>query len=107
LGVDPGHPRALSGLANAAMTIGDWDRTSRLADTLKSEIQAGTSLIQPFVLMGYWDDNELQLRCSRNYVRDAGPGPLAPLWTGPRYNHDKIRVAYLSADFHEHVRLKA
>ena len=36
-------------------------------------------------------------------MRAAGPGPLAPLWTGPRYNHDKIRVAYLSADFHEHV----
>ena len=103
LGVDPAHPRALSGLANAAMTIGDWDRTSKLADRLKSEIQAGTSLIQPFVLMGYWDDNELQLRCSQYYVREAGPSPLAPLWTGPRYNHDKIRVAYLSADFHEHV----
>jgi predicted O-linked N-acetylglucosamine transferase (SPINDLY family) len=101
LAIDPDHPRALSGLANAAMTIGDWERTAKLADKLKSEI--GKSLIQPFVLMGYWDDNELQLRCSQNYVREAGPGPLPPLWTGPRYTHDKIRVAYLSADFHEHV----
>jgi len=103
LSIDPAHPRALSGLANAAMTIGDWARTTQLADQLKSEILADKSLIQPFVLMGYWDDNELQLRCARNYVREAGPGPLPPLWTGGRYNHDKIRVAYLSADFHEHV----
>ncbi|MEO8301603.1 MAG: tetratricopeptide repeat protein [Rhizomicrobium sp.] len=103
LAIQPDHPRALSGLANAAMTIGDWERTSTLAERLKTEILAGKSLIQPFVLMGYWDDNELQLRCSQNYVREVGPGPLPPLWTGPRYTHDKIRIAYLSADFHEHV----
>ena len=103
MAVDPNHPNALSGLANAAMTIGDWGRTSSLADRLRTEVLAGKSLIQPFVLMGYWDDNELQLRCSRNYVRQAGPGPLPPLWTGQRYRHDRVRVAYLSADFHEHV----
>jgi predicted O-linked N-acetylglucosamine transferase (SPINDLY family) len=103
LALDPGHPRALSGMANAAMTVGDWTRTAKLADMLKAEIAAGTSLIQPFVLMGYWDDNELQLRCSQNYVRQAGPGPQTPLWSGQRYDHDKIRLAYLSADFHQHV----
>jgi protein O-GlcNAc transferase len=103
LTIDPGHPNALSGLASAAMTIGDWARTLRLADVLKTDVLAGKSLIQPFVLMGYWDDNELQYRCSQNYVRQTGPGSLAPLWTGQRYEHDRIRIAYLSADFHEHV----
>jgi len=103
LSADPDHPNALSGLANAAMTIGDWARTAELADMLKADVLAGKSVIQPFVLMGYWDDNALQLRCSQNYVRQAGPGPLPPLWTGERYSHDKIRIAYLSADFHSHV----
>ncbi|MBA2588454.1 MAG: tetratricopeptide repeat protein [Alphaproteobacteria bacterium] len=99
----PDHPSALSGLANAALTIGDWKRTAELAPRLKADVLAGKSVIQPFVLMGYHDDNELQLRCSQNYVRQAGPGPLPPLWTGERYGHDRIRVAYLSADFHQHV----
>jgi protein O-GlcNAc transferase len=103
LALAPDHPNALSGLANAAITIGDWTRTAALAPRLKAEVLEGKSVIQPFVLMGYWDDNELQLRCSQNYVRQAGPGPLPPLWTGGRYNHKKIRVAYLSADFHQHV----
>src|SRR5471032_1051411 len=103
LSIAPDHPNALSGLANAAMTIGDWGRTAELADVLKADVLAGKSVIQPFVLMGYWDDNELQLRCSQNYVRQAGPGPLPPLWKGERYSHDKIRIAYLSADFHSHV----
>ena len=103
LEMDPGHLNALSGLANAAMTVGDWVRTRALAGTLKEEVMAGTAVIQPFVLMGYCDDNALQLRCAQNYVRQCGPGPLPPLWTGERYDHGKIRVAYLSADFHQHV----
>lgn len=103
LAADPDHPNALSGLANAAMTIGDWARTAKLADRLKQEVQAGRSIIQPFVLMGYWDDNELQLQCSQNFVRQTGPGAQPPLWKGGRYSHDRIRVAYLSADFHQHV----
>ena len=100
---DPDHPHALSGLANAAMTVGDWARTSKLAGVLKADVLAGKSVIQPFVLMGYWDDNELHLRCSQNYVRQTGPGPLPALWKGEKYSHDKIRIAYLSADFHQHV----
>ena len=103
LEIDPGHPNALSGLANAAMTIGDWTRTNELAPRIKAAVLEGKSVIQPFVVMGYWDDNALQLRCSQNYVRQAGPGPLPRLWHGERYSHDKIRVAYLSADFHQHV----
>ncbi|MDB5734890.1 MAG: repeat-containing protein [Alphaproteobacteria bacterium] len=103
LAADPAHPNALSGLANAALMTGDWVRTAELADVLKADVLAGKSVIQPFVLMGYHDDNDLQLHCSRNYVRQAGPGPQPPLWTGQKYAHDKIRVAYLSADFHQHV----
>ena len=103
LATAPDHPNALSGLANAAMTIGDWARTGPLADVLKDDVLAGKSVIQPFVLMGYWDDNKLQLRCSENYVRQTGPGPQPPLWKGERHDHGKMRIAYLSADFHQHV----
>lgn len=103
LASDPAHPSALSGLANAALVTGDWKRTTELTPVLKADILEGKSIIQPFVVMGYFDDNDLQLRASRNYVRQAGPGKLAPLWKGETYNHDKIRIAYLSADFHQHV----
>jgi predicted O-linked N-acetylglucosamine transferase (SPINDLY family) len=103
LEIDPNHPNALSGLANAALLIGDWKRSAELAGRLKDDVLADRSVIQPFVVMGYWDDNELQLRAAEHYVRRAGPGPLPALWRGERYAHDKVRVAYLSADFHSHV----
>jgi protein O-GlcNAc transferase len=103
LASDPNHPSALSGLANAALLIGDWQRTAALKDRLKEDVLAGRSVIQPFVVMGYWDDNELQLKAAQHYVQRSGPGPLPHLWQGERYDHDRIRIAYLSADFHNHV----
>jgi tetratricopeptide (TPR) repeat protein len=103
LALAPDHPSALSGLANAALMIGDWQRTAELAPRLKADVLEDKSIIQPFVLMGYHDDNELQQRCSQNYVRQAGPGPLPPLWSGQHYSHDRVRIAYLSADLHQHV----
>jgi predicted O-linked N-acetylglucosamine transferase (SPINDLY family) len=103
LEIDPNHPSAFSGLANAALLIGDWQRTATLKERLKDDVLADRSMIQPFVVMGYWDDNELQLKAAQHYVQRSGPGPLPALWRGGRYDHDKIRVAYLSADFHSHV----
>jgi len=103
LAIDPSHPSALSGLANAALLIGDWQRTAELKERLKDAVLADRSVIQPFVVMGYWDDNALQLKAAQHYVRRAGPGALPALWRGERYDHDQIRVAYLSADFHSHV----
>jgi predicted O-linked N-acetylglucosamine transferase (SPINDLY family) len=103
LEIDPHHPNALIGLANAALQIGDWQRTPALADRIRDDVLADRSVIQPFVVMGYWDDNDLQLRAARNYVRRAGPRPLPALWNGRHYSHDKVRLAYLSADLHSHV----
>lgn len=103
LTIAPDHPNALSGLANAALVTGDWARTQKLAPVLKADVEACRSLIQPFVVMGYFDDNALQLAASRNYVRRAGPGPQPPLWRNESYGHERIRIAYLSADFHQHV----
>ena len=40
---------------------------------------------------------------ARAYTASKYPPHAQPLWTGERYRHDRIRVAYLSADFHDHA----
>jgi protein O-GlcNAc transferase len=102
LAANPAHPHALNGAARAALALCDWPRTAVLGPRLRSEILAGSAVIQPFTLMGYSDDAALQYRCAQNAIRRAAP-PRKPLWTGARYNHDRIRIAYLSADFHQHA----
>ena len=43
--------------------------------------------------------------CAARRIMSARPVPdRCPSYGhGERYNHDRIRVAYLSADFHQHV----
>jgi predicted O-linked N-acetylglucosamine transferase (SPINDLY family) len=49
------------------------------------------------------DDAEDQLRCARQWVKGRCPAVPTPLWRGERYAHEKVRVAYLSADFQQHA----
>src|SRR5262249_33060652 len=63
--IDPDHPHAIGALANCALAICDWARTTRLGDELKARVAGGRSIINPFTLLGYCDDAALQLECAR------------------------------------------
>jgi len=101
LQVAPHHALALNGLAQTSAALCDWARAASLAPRLKSDVEAGRAVIQPFVLMGYSEDAALLRRCAENYVHRTAPAQ-PPLSDGKRYSHDRIRLAYLSADFHQH-----
>ena len=100
LAVAPHFPKALSQAAWAALNLCDWTRTAALAPRLTSPVNAPG--LEPLTALLYCSDGALQLAYARNAVRDAVASGPAPLWTGKRYHHEKIRVAYLSADFRAH-----
>jgi len=101
LTANPAHLYALNGAAHMALALCDWKRVAALAPRVKQNAAGGPAVIQPFVLLGYSDDAALQRRCAESYVRRTVP--VRPrLWDGKPYGHDKIRLAYLSADFHQH-----
>lgn len=100
LAANPAHPFALSGLAQAALGLCDWERTAALAPRLTEAVTQGNAVVQPFVLLGFSDDAALARRCAENYLRrTVAPQPAM---AAGRYGHEKIRLAYLSADFHQH-----
>jgi protein O-GlcNAc transferase len=101
LAANPAHLYALNGAAHMALALCDWKRVAALSPRVKQNAGSGPAVIQPFVLLGYSDDAALQRRCAESYVRRTVP--VRPrLWDGKPYSHDKIRLAYLSADFHQH-----
>jgi predicted O-linked N-acetylglucosamine transferase (SPINDLY family) len=101
LTANPAHLHALNGMAQTAAILCDWPRVAALGPRLKDAVTTGRALIQPFVLLGYSDDAALLRRCAENYVHHVAPAQ-PPLWEGARYGHGRIRIAYLSADFHQH-----
>ena len=98
LALKPDHTRAFSGIINCVNMICDWQRMTAFADDVIAHVSEKKSIISPFVLLGYSGDPALQLQCARNFVAERVPSPR-PLWTSTTWRHDKVRIAYLSADF--------
>jgi len=99
----PDHPYALSGLAEAALSICDWPRTAELMPRLETLVAERKAIVNPFTLIRFSDKPALHLQCARAFIADKIGAAPTPLWTGERWSHDRIRVAYLSADFHQHA----
>ena len=102
LALQPDESRAFSGLANCALNICDWARRGELAAELVQHVRKQISIIGPFCLLGYSDDPELHLLCAKTYVRRVIHVPLRPIWHGEVWRNHKIKLAYISADFHRH-----
>src|SRR6516164_6571551 len=97
------HAHAFSGAAACVIRLCDWDRRMWFARELGLHISGKKSIIAPFLLLGYGGNPELQLQCARNYIDDRVSLVPRPFWTGATWRHDKVRIAYLSADFHRHA----
>lgn len=92
-----------SGLLHARLQSCDWRDLRMHADHLESAMRAGALVDYPWTLLMLADSPELQYAATRCYARHAYPASLTPFWNGERYEHDRPRIAYLSADLHEHA----
>ena len=54
------------------------------------------------MLLGYSGDPALQLNVRGTLSKTMIPSPLPPFWSGQTWRNDKLRIAYLSADFRSH-----
>jgi protein O-GlcNAc transferase len=103
LAVKPDHALAFRGIVDCVNRLCDWRRTREVVDKVTALVLEKKPIISPFVLLGYSDEPYLQLQCAKNYVADKLPPLLPPLWADTTWRHDKLRVAYLSADFNRHA----
>lgn len=98
----PGHRYALGQQFHCRQFSGDWARYAEHVAELEEATKNGTPLDMPFSFLSVSQDTALQLRCAQAYT--VGKYPSAtPLCSGQPYQHDKIRVAYVSTDFREHA----
>jgi protein O-GlcNAc transferase len=93
---------ALAGAADCALKLCDWSQRAKRADQLRTHVAEGKSVVYPFVFLSYGGDAALQLKCARGYIASQIPFVPQPLWDGRIWRNEKIKVAYLSADFCQH-----
>jgi len=77
----------------------DWREFETERAALLASFRAGSPVMPPFFFISVFDAPEDQLRCARMWAWPAEPQPV---WKGERYDHERLRIAYLSGDFHEH-----
>ncbi len=99
----PNHPYLLGGAAAAVLGGCELERWPDYRLRLVEAVRQGKAVVPPLTFMPFCDDEALRQKCSAAFVSDRLPQRPAPLWTGERYDHQPLRLAYLSADFHQHA----
>ena len=102
LEVDPGQPFAAGYLQYGYRRSCDWSHTAEIAAAL-ADLEAGKPSISPLVALSLTDSAPLQLACARMTVASKHSAVRTPIYTGVKRRHDRIRVAWLSADLRQHA----
>ena len=102
LALNADFPFARGHLLFARLQVCDWRGFDAERDAIEAGLQSAKRIIAPFQAKTLGLSPEDELACARLWVADQYPA-LAPLWRGEPYDHERIRVAYVSADFHAHA----
>jgi protein O-GlcNAc transferase len=81
----------------------DWSNFDSECAHLISSVRNGNANTAPFVFLTIPSSSAEQLQCAKLWIAREYPPSKKPIWQGERYDHNRIRVAYLSPDFHEHA----
>ena len=99
----PDYPYASGHLAFAKLCTCDWRDYESESERVRAGLHEKQLVSPPFQALVLSDDPADAYHAARLWMEQAGPFPGAPFWRGEPYRHEKIRVAYLSANFHEHA----
>jgi protein O-GlcNAc transferase len=80
----------------------DWSNFDAECEHLISSVRNGNVNTSPFPILAIPSSAKDQLQCAKLWTANRHPPSDKSIWQGERYNHDRIRLAYLSGDFRQH-----
>lgn len=101
LEIDANLPYVAGKKFDSELQVCNWEHYATAVDEIVTQVRAGKRVAVPFSFLAMASSAADQLLCTRAYMADEHFRP-APLWNGEKYQHDKIRIGYLSGDFHNH-----
>lgn len=103
MALEPDLPHVAGAWLHCKMQCCDWAGLEVAIDRVTSAVARSEKSSHPFFLLATPSDPNLQRRCAEIYIRDKYPMASSQLWLGEVYTHDRIRIGYISADFHNHA----
>jgi protein O-GlcNAc transferase len=103
LSINPDLPYVRGNLILYRLQCCDWRHLQRDRARIAADVKAGKPVIQPFINVTLSSSMGEQLQCARTAITNQWPKQARALWRGETYEHDKIRVAYISADLRDHA----
>ena len=93
----------LSGeIMHLRMKIGDWEDFDETIQSLRRDIDAGKKVIMPFAALALFDSEELNFQVANIATGKSSPSNSSKQAPIPKHHHQKIKLAYFSADFRNH-----
>jgi predicted O-linked N-acetylglucosamine transferase (SPINDLY family) len=87
----------------AKLQICDWTNLDDDFWHVISAVRRGAHAIPPFSFLAAPSLPKDQLECAKLFIADSYPPSSDPLWRGEIYAHERIRIAYVTADLHDHA----
>ena len=100
---DTAHPYALGDLVFSKLQCCDWRSLEEEEARIVGGVRRGEPVINPFEFLALSGNPEEQRACAALWVKEKYPPAPEPLWRGEIYAHEKLRIAYMSANFHQHA----
>ena len=80
----------------------DWNDYEQNRRALLAAVESGRKADTPLAFLAVSSSPAAQRVCAQTLIADKYSARVPPLWSGTAYDHERIRVAYVSADFCEH-----
>jgi len=87
------------------MHLCDWGNLDTLVNQLTEKIIKHQVSTTPFITLALIDNPELQKQSAETYINDKHPTSNALPKIRKYLKHQKIRIGYFSADFHNHATM--
>ena len=101
--LSPGLPNLLTDLIHCKVTTCHWTEMASLTGELFARVNAGNLSVDPFLFQGFDATPDQQFDCARNWVRLKNVKGTERTWNPTQFPSDRIRIAYLSADYQRHA----
>lgn len=95
-------PQTLGLLLRARTHLCDWSDFEAASTAVIAAVEAGRAA-EPFSFVALSSTPAQQRRSAELWVAANCPPAAMSAWTGEPYAHDRIRIGYVSSDFHGHA----